>query len=76
MRPYAFGGCDTLTSASVGITSTTATSAYLFYKCAGLTYVELNIPATNIVAYTFTDCTKLSEVKFTNATTTKVLANS
>ena len=74
--PYAFAGCKNLTSVSITITSTTATSAYLFYNCPELTYVELNIPASNIVAYSFTDCTKLSSVKFWNSKTTKVLKDS
>ena len=73
-RPYAFAGCKNLSNAAV--TSTTATSAYLFYKCPELTYVELNIPSSNIVAYSFTDCTKLTKVEFLNTNTTKVLKDS
>ena len=76
VRPYAFGKCETIADANVTITSTSATSAYLFYKCPELSYVELNIPQSNIVAYSFTDCAKLSSVKFNNTKTTKVLANS
>lgn len=75
VRPYAFGKCNTLTDASVKITSTTATSAYLFYKCPELTYVSLNIPSTDIIAYSFTDCTKLGEVKFSNTSTTEIKTN-
>lgn len=59
-----------LTSAS----SSSSTIGYTFYKCDGLSSVELDAGRT-ISAYTFKDCTSLTSVRFTNSLTWYVKSN-
>ena len=66
--PYAFFGCNGLTSITIpnGVTSI---GWCAFSNCAGLTSVTIGNSVTNIENYAFSDCTGLTSITIPNSLT-------
>ena len=63
IKPYAFAGCRSLTSITIG-DSVTSIGNYAFYKCSSLTSVTIPDSVTSIGDCAFCSCNSLTSITF------------